>query len=95
VDSQLDTANAPAATLASAAQVDLSHQFPWSIPNCAWKHSLGDTPVMDQENPSPLNTKTRTRKGMPLGGIGAGNFMYNVSGSFGPWVMKPNNERRA
>jgi non-lysosomal glucosylceramidase len=26
---------------------------------------------------------------MPLGGIGAGQFMYNVSGSFGPWMMKP------
>ncbi|WP_226995392.1 GH116 family glycosyl-hydrolase, partial [Candidatus Symbiothrix dinenymphae] len=30
-----------------------------------------------------------TKKGMPLGGIGAGNFMYNLSGSFGPFQMKP------
>jgi hypothetical protein len=35
-----------------------------------------------------LNTLTRTKKGIPLGGIGAGNFMYNLCGSFGPWQMK-------
>jgi uncharacterized protein (DUF608 family) len=35
-----------------------------------------------------LNTLTRTQKGIPLGGIGAGNFMYNLCGSFGPWQMK-------
>lgn len=70
-----------------------------SIPDCAWKHPLGDTPELQRPTPpgksemeyylSPLDTKTRTKKGMPLGGIGAGNFMYNVAGSFGPWMMKP------
>ena len=35
-----------------------------------------------------LNTLTRNKKGIPLGGIGAGNFMYNLCGSFGPWQMK-------
>ena len=35
-----------------------------------------------------LNTLTRTKKGIPLGGIGAGNFMYNLCGSFGPWQLK-------
>ena len=60
------------------------------IPSCAWKHSLGDIPrlelLSDPEN--GLNTPTRTKKGIPLGGIGAGNFMYNLCGSFGPWQMK-------
>ena len=60
------------------------------IPSCAWKHSLGDIPrlelLSDPEN--GLNTSTRTKKGIPLGGIGAGNFMYNLCGSFGPWQMK-------
>ena len=66
-----------------------THASPWPIPACSWRHSLGDTPVTDPENKSPHNTRTRTKKGMPLGGIGAGNFMYNVAGSFGPWMMKP------
>ena len=26
---------------------------------------------------------------MPLRGIGTGNFMYNICGSFGPFQMKP------
>ncbi|HXF13783.1 MAG TPA: GH116 family glycosyl-hydrolase, partial [Terriglobales bacterium] len=34
------------------------------------------------------NTPARVKKGIPLGGIGAGNFMYNICGSFGPWIMK-------
>ena len=29
------------------------------------------------------------KAGVPLGGIGAGNFMYNACGSFGPWRMRP------
>jgi uncharacterized protein (DUF608 family) len=65
-----------------------------AIPACAWKHALGDAPDLRWPIPpeyyaSTLDTKTRTKKGMPLGGIGAGNFMYNVAGSFGPWMMKP------
>lgn len=36
-----------------------------------------------------LTTSARTKKGIPLGGIGAGNFMYNLCGTFGPWQMKP------
>jgi len=35
-----------------------------------------------------LNTLARVKKGIPLGGIGAGNFMYNLCGTFGPWQMK-------
>lgn len=29
------------------------------------------------------------KAGVPLGGIGAGNFMFNAHGSFGPWRMRP------
>ena len=65
-----------------------------AIPACAWKHPLGDAPDLHWKTPmkdyqSWLDVPTRTKKGMPLGGIGAGNFMYNVAGSFGPWMMKP------
>lgn len=35
------------------------------------------------------NTPARVKEGIPLGGIGAGNLMYNICGSFGPWIMKP------
>jgi uncharacterized protein (DUF608 family) len=74
-----------------------AHKSP--IPACAWKHPLGDTPQLQMPTAAPkseyspyestLDIQTRTKKGIPLGGIGAGNFMYNVAGSFGPWIMKP------
>ncbi|UCE07738.1 MAG: hypothetical protein JSW07_06820, partial [bacterium] len=51
----------------------------WSIPVCAWSKPLGDC---------PLGATGRTKRGIPLGGIGAGNFMYNLCGSFGPWEFK-------
>jgi uncharacterized protein (DUF608 family) len=38
--------------------------------------------------PTGLNTVLRVKKGLPLGGIGAGNFIYNFSGTFGPWQLK-------
>ncbi|MGD0942042.1 MAG: GH116 family glycosyl-hydrolase, partial [Terracidiphilus sp.] len=67
----------------------------WDIPPCAWSRSLGALPkieLLPQDPNKPddlgLNTLTRTKKGIPLGGIGAGNFMYNMCGSFGPWQMK-------
>jgi non-lysosomal glucosylceramidase len=65
----------------------------WAIPSCAWKRPLGSLPPIElmpdeKESPNLLNTLTRTKKGIPLGGIGAGNFMYNLCGSFGPWQLK-------
>lgn len=67
-----------------------------AIPPCAWKRTLGDLPkiaLMPEDGVPPqdqasLNTLTRVKKGIPLGGIGAGNFMYNICGTFGPWQMK-------
>jgi non-lysosomal glucosylceramidase len=72
-------------------------QTGWLIPACAWNRPLGSLPKIEllpertQETGDliGLNTSTRTKKGIPLGGVGAGNFMYNVCGSFGPWQMKP------
>jgi hypothetical protein len=67
-----------------------------AIPSCAWKRTLGDLPkisLMPEDSVPPqdrsgLNTLTRVKKGISLGGIGAGNFMYNICGTFGPWQMK-------
>lgn len=65
----------------------------WQIPACAWSRPLGSLPKIERVPEKAgdfigLNTLTRTKKGIPLGGIGAGNFMYNLCGSFGPWQMK-------
>ena len=63
-----------------------------SIPSCAWKRKIGDVPKKAEKvdlSGGILQTKNRTIKGIPLGGIGAGNFMYNMCGTFGPWYMKP------
>ena len=66
------------------------------IPSCAWSRPLGSLPKIelrpekdkDSGDLIGLNTPTRAKKGIPLGGIGAGNFMYNLCGSFGPWQLK-------
>lgn len=60
------------------------------IPSCAWKRPLGVLPRIEllPDPDNALNTLARTKKGVPLGGIGAGNFMYNLCGSFGPWHLK-------
>ena len=68
----------------------------WPIPSCAWRRPLGSLPKIelrpekdkDSGDLIGLNTLARTKKGIPLGGIGAGNFMYNLCGSFGPWQLK-------
>jgi non-lysosomal glucosylceramidase len=67
----------------------------FGIPTCAWRHDLGELPKISLDATSELyggvaglNTLMRAKKGIPLGGIGAGNFMYNVCGSFGPWHLK-------
>jgi len=64
----------------------------WSMPDCSWTRKIGDRPVYSTANiidSSPFKPETMTKKGMPLGGIGTGGFMYNISGSFGPFYMKP------
>ncbi|MFH0772241.1 MAG: non-lysosomal glucosylceramidase [Candidatus Omnitrophota bacterium] len=53
----------------------------FEIQDCAWKRKLGDIPENSQSS-SP-------DRGVALGGFGAGSFMYSISGSFGPWSLKP------
>ena len=52
----------------------------FSIPSCAWQRILGDIPA-DCASSSP-------DRGVALGGFGAGNFMYSLSGAFGPWALE-------
>src|SRR5271157_307800 len=81
-------------TIASVNPADDSKM--WPIPSCAWRRPLGSLPKIelrpekdkDSGDLIGLNTLTRTKKGIPLGGIGAGNFMYNLCGTFGPWQLK-------
>ena len=47
------------------------------VPACVWKHYLGDLP----EN----CISSSPNRGVALGGFGTGSFMYNISGSFGPF----------
>lgn len=49
------------------------------IPDCAWERFIGDIP----ENCA----SSSPNRGIPLGGFGAGSFMYSISGAFGPWAM--------
>lgn len=52
------------------------------VPACAWKRYLGDIPD-ECESSSP-------NRGVALGGFGTGSFMYNISGSFGPFQALDN-----
>lgn len=63
----------------------------WQVPNCAWHRTIGDIPEkakLAYDKQGNMDTPNRTKKGMPLGGIGTGSFMLNFCGSFGPWNMK-------
>ena len=51
----------------------------FTVPACAFKRYLGDIP-----NKCASSSPNR---GIALGGFGAGSFMYNLSGSFGPWAL--------
>ncbi len=53
-------------------------QKSFDIPRGAWKRTIGDVPASCQSN--------CPKRGIVLGGFGAGAFMYNISGSFGPWA---------
>lgn len=69
-----------------------SQESLWEMPACSWTRKMGDRPVFKTtkvyESPG-LKPETMSKKGMPVGGIGTGSFMYNISGSFGPFHMKP------
>jgi len=61
----------------------------WSIPEAAWQRPIGVYPKGASGVLSPLESlalpDSRTKRGVPVGGIGTGSFMLNMTGSFGPW----------
>jgi non-lysosomal glucosylceramidase len=63
----------------------------WDIPDAAWRRALGSHPLGSTGTVAPLGTKakpaSRTKRGIPVGGIGTGAFMLNLAGSFGPWHL--------
>src|SRR5579863_6702457 len=63
----------------------------WDIPDAAWRRALGSHPAGSTGTVSPLGTSappaSRTKRGIPVGGIGTGAFMLNLAGSFGPWHL--------
>ncbi len=63
----------------------------WDIPDAAWRRALGSHPPGATGTASPLGTTarphSRTKRGIPVGGIGTGAFMLNLAGSFGPWHL--------
>ena len=64
----------------------------WEMPGCSWTRKLGDYPVYSSTKvtgSSKYHPETMAKKGMPVGGIGTGGMMYNISGSFGPFYLKP------
>lgn len=63
----------------------------------AWKKELGDVDWEKDYDTLAEGSQyvDRTAVGIPLGGFGAGNFDYNITGTFGPWQMTPGKlERR-
>jgi len=56
------------------------HSFPehFTLPRGAWQRDIGDVPWP--------RMSSDPNRGIVIGGFGAGAFMYNLSGSFGPWV---------
>jgi uncharacterized protein (DUF608 family) len=63
----------------------------WSIPAAAWRRAMGSHPPGATGTLPPFGTASppmsRTKRGVPVGGIGTGSFMLNLSGSFGPWHL--------
>jgi len=72
----------PPPTVPSALQL-------WEIPEAAWHRPIGDYPAGASGSVRPIEAHTppqcRTKRGIPVGGIGTGSFMLNLAGSFGPW----------
>lgn len=65
----------------------------WEIPEATWRRPLGDHPPGATGTHPPIDAPpgfpivSRTKRGVPVGGIGTGAFMFNLTGSFGPWHM--------
>ena len=63
----------------------------WDIPDAAWRRSIGSHPAGATGTlpafGSAIPPVSRTKRGVPVGGIGTGAFMLNLCGSFGPWHL--------
>lgn len=63
----------------------------WEVPAAAWSRPIGSHPTGATGLMPPFGSArspaSRTKRGIPVGGIGTGAFMYNLSGSFGPWHL--------
>ncbi len=63
----------------------------WDIPGPVWRRAIGSHPPgatgTTPSFGSLLAPISRTKRGIPVGGIGTGSFMFNLCGSFGPWHM--------
>jgi len=58
----------------------------FDIPLGAWQRAIGDVPAKCESN--------CPNRGIALGGFGAGSFMYNFTGTFGPWADEVGEYRR-
>ena len=52
-----------------------------------WQRCAGDTSAPDTAPFALGNPMAQPGLGIPLGGLGAGSFMINQAGTFGPWNM--------
>ncbi|HUY64259.1 MAG TPA: GH116 family glycosyl hydrolase [Acidimicrobiales bacterium] len=63
----------------------------WDVPDAAWTRAIGSHPPgatgLMSAYGSLAPPTSRTKRGVPVGGIGTGSFMVNMTGSFGPWHM--------
>ncbi len=61
----------------------------WPVPAAASTQPLGVIPAQpDSANGSDKEAPIAAGRGIPLGGIGAGSFMYNQAGTFGPFELR-------
>ncbi|HEX2239528.1 MAG TPA: GH116 family glycosyl-hydrolase [Actinomycetota bacterium] len=86
IDGRAVAEGPPTAVLDGATDEDTT----WRIPKAAWSRPIGDHPlgatgVQPPFPDGPEPAQSRTKRGIPVGGIGTGSFMYNLAGSFGPW----------
>src|SRR5687767_11942081 len=79
----------------------------WKVPKAAYVRKWGlagpgpCSPIADSEcstgKPTGLQNYAGGMSvpglGIPLGGVGAGSFHYNLFGTFGPWNMGDHNRR--
>ena len=75
-----------AATASPSGYGPLHRDF-FSIPAAATVRPLGDIPSGPTTPGFPGLPESVPGLGIPLGGVGAGSFMVNQSGTFGPWFF--------